>query len=469
MESLEGRTLLSAIGVSLDQGNVPQVVEFDGTTLAQNKNFLAFTSGFSGGVRVAMGDVNGDGTADVIAGTGPGTAAQVKVFDGVTGNEIRSFFPFGPTYQGGVYVAAGDLNRDGASEILVGTGGGTKGEIRIFDGVSGGMLKVATPFGSSFTGGVSVAAGDVNGDGVSEIIAGSATGAGVIVVTDGVTGKTRFSLTPFGTAYTGGVSVAAGDLNGDGHDDVVAGSGAGILATVRTYDGATGNQLSSIEPFGSVLNGVRVATGDINGDGKADLIAGSGPGNAASVKVFDGTSTTVLKNFAPVSVSITTGIFVAGEVPKIKNTPPVFTVPQSPIATFTDVPTSVSDLGTVTDADPYNYNGAILQVTIGRSGRKKNDRLTLATGGASTLNGSQVLISGKVVGTVTGGTGKLPLRIVFNDQASAGDVQSVLRGVTFTAGSDPRKSVAGTRRVFFQLQDNFGVVVPYVTRDVTVA
>src|SRR5205085_2640431 len=112
--------------------------------------FLAFDAGFRGGVRVAAGDVNGDGVNDIIAGAGEGGSAHVKVFDGKTGQLIRSFFAF-PGFGGGVFVAAGDVNGDGMADVIVGAG-------------------------PAFGGGVFVAAGDVNGDKLADIIVGPGRG-----------------------------------------------------------------------------------------------------------------------------------------------------------------------------------------------------------------------------------------------------------------------------------------------------
>src|SRR5262249_28616765 len=88
------------VAVRGDAGAGPAVKVFNGDGTLRF-SFFAYGQGFTGGVRVAMGDVNGDGTLDVITGAGAGAAGgHVKVFDGKTGNEIRSFFAF-PGFAGG--------------------------------------------------------------------------------------------------------------------------------------------------------------------------------------------------------------------------------------------------------------------------------------------------------------------------------------------------------------------------------
>lgn len=87
-------------------GGTPQVAVVDGSTGVRLSSFLAYQSTFAGGVRVAVGDVTGDGVDDIVTGAGPGGAPQVKVFDGVTGAQIRSFLGGSAASTGGVYLTA---------------------------------------------------------------------------------------------------------------------------------------------------------------------------------------------------------------------------------------------------------------------------------------------------------------------------------------------------------------------------
>jgi hypothetical protein len=155
------------IVVGADAGGAPHVKVFDGATGAEIRSFFAFDPGFLGGVRVAAGDVNGDGKADIITGAGPGTLSHVKVFDGLTGAEIHSFFAFTPSFTGGVFVAAGDVNGDGKADIVVSADAGATPHVKVFDAISGTEIRSFFAYDPAFAGGVRVAAGDVNGGGVA--------------------------------------------------------------------------------------------------------------------------------------------------------------------------------------------------------------------------------------------------------------------------------------------------------------
>ena len=112
------------IVTGLGSGGAPQVGVFDSSTATRLSTFLAYGATFTGGVRVAAGDVNGDGVTDLVTGAGPGGASHIKVFDGATGTVLFSFFAFDPSFSGGVFVAAGDINGDGKADIVVGADSG---------------------------------------------------------------------------------------------------------------------------------------------------------------------------------------------------------------------------------------------------------------------------------------------------------------------------------------------------------
>jgi hypothetical protein len=271
------------IAVGAGPGSSPLVRLFnaDGSARA---TIQAFDPGFLGGVRVAVGDVTGDGVNDVVAGAGPGAGSHVKVFDGVTNAEVRSFFAF-PGFAGGVFVGAGDVDGDGFADLIVGAGAGGGPHVKVFSGATGEELRSFFAFAGDFAGGVAVAGGDVTGDGHADVVVGSGTGSHVKVF-DGVTYAEVRSFFAF-PGFAGGVFVGAGDIDCDGRDEIVVGVGPGGGPHVKVYDGATNVLLRSFFAFAPGSGGgVRVAAGEVNTEGMVDLIVGAGTGS--EVKVLDG-------------------------------------------------------------------------------------------------------------------------------------------------------------------------------------
>jgi len=297
-------------GVDTNAGG-PHVKVFTSRTQSNVASFFAFAAGFSGGVRVAAGDVNGDGAPDLIAGTGPG-AAQVKVFSGRNQSTLRDFLPYGSGYAGGVFVAAGDVNGDGCADVVTGTDEGTLAHVKVFDGLTGAELHSFFAYGTSFMGGVRVAAGDINNDGKADIITGSGPGGGPhIKVFNGSNLMEIGSFFAYPESFLGGVYVAAGDVNGDGLADIVTGAGAGAAPHVKVFSGSSLTETGSFFAYDAAFTGgVRVAAGDVNGDGKSEILAAPGPGGAPHIRVFNGQSFAEESTFPAYTVTFTDGVFV---------------------------------------------------------------------------------------------------------------------------------------------------------------
>lgn len=261
-----------------------------------------------GGVRVAAGDVTGDGIADIVTGTGPGGGPVVRVFDGVTNAQIDSFFAFDAAFTGGLTIASGDLNGDGRADIITGAGVGS--QVKAFSGADGSQLQSFFAYGA-FQGGVNVASGDLDGDGRADIITGSGPGASPHVKAfSGQTGQEIRSFFAFPMTFEGGVNVAGGDLNGDGIAEIIVGA-ADLASTVRIFDGGSGQQLASFLAFDGFAGGVRVAVGDIDGDGFNEVITGTGPGGGAHVRVFNGQDFSQLQDFFAFGTNVG-DVWVAG-------------------------------------------------------------------------------------------------------------------------------------------------------------
>jgi hypothetical protein len=292
-------------------GSSPRVRTFD-IAGSMQASFLADDASYAGGVRVAMGDVTGDGVDDII--TAPGrdaSTAVVRVIDGVTQTVVRQFEAYPYSSPGGTYVAAADINGDGRADIVTGRDGAPP-EVKVFDGRTGAVLSDFFAYPEAVFGGVRVAAGDVDGDGFAEIITAPPAGAPPLVRVFGGTGGLRSSFMAYNPLFFGGVYVAAGDIDGDGRADIVTGADTGGGPHVMAFSGADLHVLRSFFAYSPFFTGgVRVAAGDVNGDGHAEIITAAGPGGGPHVRVWDGVTGAEVGGFFAFESTFADGVFVA--------------------------------------------------------------------------------------------------------------------------------------------------------------
>jgi hypothetical protein len=138
---------------------------------------------------------------------------------------------------------------------------------------------------------VSTALGDVDGDTIADLAVGS--GAGMTTTVRVYSGASRYrkvilDFEPFLHASRTGASVALGDLNGDGRDELIAGQSAGDRPRVAIFDGANKRRLADFNAYDeSVRGGVSVATGMLEEGGRVSLVTGAGPGGPPTVNVYN--------------------------------------------------------------------------------------------------------------------------------------------------------------------------------------
>ncbi|MBX7105914.1 MAG: VCBS repeat-containing protein, partial [Gemmataceae bacterium] len=269
-------------------------------------------SGFQGGVRTAVGDVTGDGIPDIITAPGFGGGPHIKVFDGATGAVVAEFFAYAASFTGGVYVAVGDVNGDGVGEIITGAGETGGPHVKIFT-ATGGLVREFFAYAASFTGGVRVAAGDINGDGFDDIITGAGPGGGPHVkVFSGQAGQGVLKeFFAYAASFTGGVFVAAGDVDGDMLADIVTGGGGN--AQVQAFRGTDLTLLYASYAYGSTFTGgTRVGVLDVNGDCKAEILTTPGAGLASFTRIIDVARGADVENFRPFDPTYLGGAYVSG-------------------------------------------------------------------------------------------------------------------------------------------------------------
>lgn len=320
-----GNSIVTGAGA----GGGPEVKVFDPQTSAVLADFFAFDPGFTGGVRVALGDVNGDSTPDVIVGAGPGGGPNVLIIDGTklalvqpTGQIAASallanFFAFDPAFVGGVFVASGNFSSaTGAANVVVGAGAGGGPAVRVFQIVSGTAAPLAGPLGNffaydpAFAGGVTVAAGNFEGTG-DEVITGAGAGGGPNVRVFRPNGTVAANFMAYDPSFGGGVFVAAGDLDADSKAEVIAGPGPGMSPTVRIFHGGDAALITSFLAYDPMLTG-GVRPGVVMVTGKPAIVTGPGPGSGAQVRTFNSITTALLDSFFAYNPLFLGGVFVAG-------------------------------------------------------------------------------------------------------------------------------------------------------------
>lgn len=309
-------------GVAVAKKFAPPVVRvFDRATGLEIRSFLAYEETYRDSIRVAVGDFNDDGIDDIVTTTQQGTG-RLRVFDGLTGEQFdkgafgEEIAVFDGIKDKGAFVAVGDVTGDGYEDIVVGSALGG-GKVKVYDGnpeqETATVIKEYTPFGTKFKGGVRVAVGDVNGGEfdqdtitpqaepisqfgfIDDIIVGQGYYGGQVKVYDGATDVVLQDFSVGKKGYRGGVSVAAGDLDGDGLADLVVGRNSGKPSIVEVFSGLTLAPIGlSINPFDADplkpknTFGVRVAVVDVNFDGVADIITSVGVKNGSQVKIYSG-------------------------------------------------------------------------------------------------------------------------------------------------------------------------------------
>ncbi|QEL14532.1 beta strand repeat-containing protein [Limnoglobus roseus] len=258
-------------------GTTTLVRVIDPVTQKQLFSVQPFEAAFTGGVYVSAGDVTGDGVPDVIISPDEGGGPRVRVFSGKDFSLVADFFGIAdPNFRGGARTAVGDVNKDGTGDLVVAAGFGGGPRVAVFNGKTVTSGTPTTLFNDFFAfeqtlrNGVFIAAGDINDDGFAEIIAGGGPGGGPRVLA--LNGQSLLSNQQVpaanffagDTATRGGIRVASRDLNADGNFEIITGDGPGAGGKLRVYTGsdfaqsATPDPRVEVDAFPSAAGGVFV-------------------------------------------------------------------------------------------------------------------------------------------------------------------------------------------------------------------
>ena len=267
------------------------------------------------------GYYGGGGSEPVIlTAPGPGGAPHVRVIPG------GDFFAYLGTTRAGTFIARGELDptTPDAAEIVTGTGAGLGPQVRVF-ATGGEELRRFDAYPTAMTAGVHVATGNLDTDPESEIITGPGRGAGPHVrafnrdgtPVAGFGGPSGGGILAYTSTMNSGVRVAGGDLDGDGRAEILTAPGPGFSPSVRAFNadgtpyaawGTDGTKLVYDANMGA---GVFVATGHLDDNPGVEVVTTPDVGGGPHVQIFDNTGELAYTPFFAYPQAMRAGLTVA--------------------------------------------------------------------------------------------------------------------------------------------------------------
>lgn len=302
-QSRESKIDSFLVAPALGSGSQLRLFNANGALIGQ---FFAYEKSFRGGISFVAEDLDSDGIREIITAPGSGREPEIKIFNS-KGKLLYKFLAYSKNFQGGVNVAAGDLNGDGNKEIITSPRSGAL-QIRIF-GFKGGkwtqIIKAFYAYSKSQSQFANITVADIDGDGKDEIIAAPGPGTAPVLKIFGLRNNEIKQITPQIYAYDkntrNGVNLSAGDIDGDGNDEIIVSSSTGNF-DIKVFKKASNGKLVVIKkgffPFGRKTDqGINTAAADINGDGKDEIIASTAGVGQPVVHIFSSDKFKKLKEF----------------------------------------------------------------------------------------------------------------------------------------------------------------------------
>ncbi len=272
--------------------SIVNVYDANGTLI---KQFVPFGASYTCGVVVATADVTGDGVEDIIVGTAFGGGPHVKIFDGVTFALLSEFFAYDPNFRGGITLAAGDLNGDGIAEIATGSGPGGGPQINVYSYANGVVTTLSSFFAydPNLRGGASVAISS------GLLVTGAGFGGGPQVrVFQGLALTEIASYFAFDSTSRFGVNVAISESGSNSPLSIIASTPAGRgTPLIQTFT-PNGTPIASSLAFESGFDGGVTTTSVRLPNGTVRTVFGSGFGGAPRVRIIDSTGATIADFYA---------------------------------------------------------------------------------------------------------------------------------------------------------------------------
>ncbi|MDP3964994.1 MAG: S8 family serine peptidase [bacterium] len=303
-----------------NQGGGPQVRVFSSNgTLTTS--FFAYAEYFRGGVNVAVGDVDGDGNDEIVTAPGPGGGPHIRVFS-LAGNFERDFFAYDSGFRGGVNLAVGNVD-GGKAEIVTAPMAGGGPNVRIFGFRDGSFLPTTENFmayDANFRGGVNLAIIDLEGNGLGEIVTAPASNGGpqvrIFGFRDGVFVPVILGMMAYNENFRGGVTLTGGDVDGDGRDEIITGVASSGGPQVRIF-GRQPDETVQLEHPGFMAfspdfrGGINLTSADYQADGIDEIVVAVRNDGSPILRYFNRNGDTIYAEWQSYAESFKKGFNVA--------------------------------------------------------------------------------------------------------------------------------------------------------------
>ena len=293
--ALTPQPIFGALGSYITVGQSGTLRAWGADGAALGAPITAFQA-FQGETRFdSKSDLNKDGVADLVAVSGPGAAPTLVVYSGKDMTVLHSIYVFDTHFLGGLYVTTGDLDANGTAEIIVSAGPGAGPHVMILRGDTLEVMASYYAYAKEYTGGVRVNIADLDGDGQRDLVTSTASGSISHVVVFSALGQTVLaSFYAFPDAVRNGVLVSSADLNSNGHDELILGTTGGTTSQVGIYNGNP-NAIDYFMAYQGWKGEVRV--GSVKVGEKTLITTGPGPGAGPNVRTFDSFTHKLIDNF----------------------------------------------------------------------------------------------------------------------------------------------------------------------------
>jgi hypothetical protein len=241
-----------------------------------------------GGESIATGDVNGDGDNEIIIGSGPATEPQILIYNN-SGKLLKKILAYDKTFRGGLSLAVIDIDNDEKMELAVAPAARGNGLVKIFS-FDGRLQKQFFADRKNWYGGLNLAAGDIDGNGAAEIVVAYGAGNEPVVKIFNPNGKAIGAFLAYEKKFRGGVKIAVDNLNGRQNRnkaDIIVAPGTGRDPQIKVFNNRAVLLRQFLAYSRNWQGGVNLSTGDLNNDGLPEIAVAAQTGAAPHVRVFD--------------------------------------------------------------------------------------------------------------------------------------------------------------------------------------